>query len=118
MSRSNEEILQEVAGDTVPKAFLRTLATYPDMKLFGWLEGEERHEWSTAEFAELVAKAAAGLAALGIKRGDRVVIMMRNIPQFHVVDLAALFLGATPVSIYNSSSSDQVAYLAGQGLNT
>ena len=113
MSRSNEEILQEVAGDTVPKAFLRTLATYPDMKLFGWLEGEERHEWSTAEFADLVAKAAAGLAALGIKRGDRVVIMMRNIPQFHVVDLAALFLGATPVSIYNSSSSDQVAYLAG-----
>jgi long-chain acyl-CoA synthetase len=39
--------------------------------------------------------------------------MMRNIPEFHYLDLAALFLGATPVSIYNSSSAEQVAYLAG-----
>ena len=45
--------------------------------------------------------------------GDRVVLMMRNIPEFHWLDLAVLFLGATPVSIYNSSSPDQVAYLAG-----
>ena len=39
--------------------------------------------------------------------------MMRNIPEFHWVDLGVLLVGATPVSIYNSSSADQVAYLAG-----
>ena len=39
--------------------------------------------------------------------------MMRNIPEFHWLDLAVMLLGATPVSIYNSSSPDQVAYLAG-----
>jgi long-chain acyl-CoA synthetase len=41
------------------------------------------------------------------------VLMMRNIPEFHVVDLAVVFCGATPISIYNSSPPDQVAYLAG-----
>jgi long-chain acyl-CoA synthetase len=39
--------------------------------------------------------------------------MMRNIYEFHVADLAVLLCGATPVSIYNSSSPDQIAYLVG-----
>ena len=38
---------------------------------------------------------------------------MSNRPEFHVADLAVLALGATPVSIYNSSSAHQVRYLAG-----
>ena len=37
--------------------------------------------------------------------------MMRNRPKFHVVDLAATFLRATPVSIYNSSSPEELQYL-------
>src|SRR5690606_27462981 len=36
-----------------------------------------------------------------------------NRPEFHVLDMAAYLVGATPVSIYNSSSTEQVAYLAG-----
>ena len=39
--------------------------------------------------------------------------MMRNIPEFHVLDMAAVICGATPISIYNSSSPEQVAYLVG-----
>lgn len=70
-------------------------------------------EFTYAQFADQVARAAAGLAALGVGHGDRVVLMMRNRPEFHILDLAVLFCGATPVSIYNSSSAEQVAYLAG-----
>src|ERR1700712_1851035 len=70
-------------------------------------------ELSFGELADKVARAAGGLRSLGVGPGDRVVIMMRNIPEFHWVDLAAVFLGATPISIYNSSSAEQVAYLAG-----
>ena len=50
---------------------------------------------------------------LGVGRGDRVVLMMRNRPEFHVADLAVMLLGATPISIYNSSAADQVQYLVG-----
>ena len=63
--------------------------------------------------ADLACRAAAGMAASGVGRGDRVVLMVRNIPQFHVLDLAALLCGATAVSIYNSSSTEQVSYLVG-----
>ena len=37
--------------------------------------------------------------------------MLRNRPEFHALDLAVLFLGATPVSIYNSSAPEQIEYL-------
>src|SRR4029453_5618124 len=38
--------------------------------------------------------------------------MMANRPEFHWFDLASQFLRATPVSIYNSSSPEEVQYLA------
>jgi long-subunit acyl-CoA synthetase (AMP-forming) len=37
--------------------------------------------------------------------------MMVNRPEFHVVDLAAIHLGATPFSVYNTSSREQVEFL-------
>ncbi len=38
-------------------------------------------------------------------------MMLTNRPEFHPLDLAVLFLGAAPVSIYNSSASEQIKYL-------
>ncbi|QYG91046.1 AMP-binding protein [Iamia sp. SCSIO 61187] len=102
-----------VAGKTAPTYFRDTVARIPDRCAVRWKEGEEWREWTFAEVADLACRAAAGLTAAGIGRGDRVVLMMRNCPEFHVLDLAALLVGATPISIYNSSSPDQIAYLVG-----
>ena len=66
---------------------------------------------SMTDLADVTARLATGLASLGVGKGDTVVLMMRNRPEFHALDLAVLFLGATPVSIYNSSAPDQIQYL-------
>ena len=63
------------------------------------------------EYAERVRGIAAGLAGLGVRRGDTVAIMLVNRPEFHLVDTAALHLGATPFSVYNTSTSEQIDYL-------
>ena len=39
--------------------------------------------------------------------------MLVNRPEFHVFDTAAMHLGATSFSIYNTSSPEQIAYLFG-----
>jgi long-chain acyl-CoA synthetase len=78
-----------------------------------WKDGEDWRTLSWTEVADQVARVAAGLKEQGIGAGDRVVLMLRNRPEFHVVDLAILSLRATPISIYNSSSPEQVQYLAG-----
>ncbi|MBS1848323.1 MAG: long-chain fatty acid--CoA ligase [Actinobacteria bacterium] len=75
--------------------------------------GPDSTEISYGELADRVARCAAGLRSIGVDKGDRVVMMMRNRVEFYVLDLAVVCCGATPISIYNSSSVEQVVYLAG-----
>ncbi len=56
---------------------------------------------------------AGGLAGLGVQRGDSVALMLGNRPEFHIADLAAMTLGATPFSIYQTFTPDQVAFIVG-----
>jgi long-subunit acyl-CoA synthetase (AMP-forming) len=69
------------------------------------------YEASWRDYAETVRRRAAGLAALGVKRGDTVGFMMVNRPALHLTDCAAMHLGATCFSVYNTSSPEQVEYV-------
>ncbi len=109
---TREEIDAAVNGKTVVSEFLKTVAARPDAVSLRWKTDDGWNEWTWRDLADQVARAVGGLADLGIGPGDRLVIMMRNRTEFHVIDLATLFLGATPISLYNSSSPEQVAYLA------
>jgi long-subunit acyl-CoA synthetase (AMP-forming) len=102
---------ERVEGRTVGHSFLDTVADRPDALALHWRDGDEWRECTWREYAQRVAALAAALRDRGVGRGDRVVLMMRNRPEFHFADVATLFLGATPISIYNSSSPEQVQYL-------
>ncbi|MFI9388055.1 AMP-dependent synthetase/ligase [Kutzneria sp. NPDC052558] len=65
------------------------------------------------EYGRRVRAIATGLASLGVRRGDTVALMMTNRPEFHLVDAAAFHLGATPFSVYNTSSPEQIRFLFG-----
>jgi long-chain acyl-CoA synthetase len=107
------EIDAAVAGGTAPKSFLALAAAHPDSPALRSLRDDgEWNTWTLADYRTNVAKAAAGLAAAGLGADQRVLLMMRNRPDFHWFDLAAQFLRATPVSIYNSSSPEEIQYLA------
>jgi long-subunit acyl-CoA synthetase (AMP-forming) len=54
---------------------------------------------------------ARGLAGLGLGHGETIALMLSNRPEFHLCDLAAITLGATPFSIYNTYTPDQIAYI-------
>src|SRR3954449_8755197 len=93
---------------TVLDGLLNHLERHPDAVALRSLDGDA---WTWREYADRAARFAGGLTALGVRRGDRVVMMLRNRLEFHVADLGALLVGATPISIYNSSSSEQISYL-------
>jgi long-chain acyl-CoA synthetase len=75
-------------------------------------------EITFGEYAQRVRAIAAGLAGLGVRPGDCVAIMLVNRPEFHLADTAVLHLGATPFSVYNTSTADQIAYLFGNAGNS
>jgi long-chain acyl-CoA synthetase len=64
-----------------------------------------------AEWQDKVEKAALGLHALGVRKGDRVAILSENRPEWAISDLAVLSLGAITVPIYPTSSPQDVSYL-------
>jgi long-subunit acyl-CoA synthetase (AMP-forming) len=68
-------------------------------------------EFTYAEFAARVRALAEGLHALGIGCRDTVAVMVVNRPEFSLVDTAAMHLGATPFSVYNTLSAEQIQHL-------
>jgi long-subunit acyl-CoA synthetase (AMP-forming) len=98
-----------LAAGTLAEAFQRTAARCADRPALRTRDGSVRLTW--AQYAERVRSVAAGLAALGVTRGQAVAIMLSNRPEFQIVDSAALHLGATPFSIYSSYPPAQVVRL-------
>ena len=110
---SIQEIDAAVAGQTVPRRFLEVVRAHPDQVMLRSMQAPGQwDEWTASQYAEQVGRAAAGLRARGLEPGQRLLLMMRNRPDFHWFDAAAQFLRATPVSIYNSSSPEEIQYLA------
>jgi benzoate-CoA ligase family protein len=64
---------------------------------------------SYAELAARVAQAAGGLRGLGLQAEQRVVMVMADSPEFVVVFLAAMRIGAVPVPISTMLRADGIA---------
>jgi long-subunit acyl-CoA synthetase (AMP-forming) len=97
------------------EAFQITAEEWADNPALRLKDSDYEASWS--EYAETVRKRAAGLAALGVKRGDTVGFMLVNRPALHLTDCAAMHLGATCFSVYNTSSPEQVEYVVGNAGN-
>jgi long-subunit acyl-CoA synthetase (AMP-forming) len=94
---------------TMVEAFHRTAKHYGDRVAIRTKEDEFSITW--AELRERVDALAGGLAKLGVQRGDTVALMFGNCPEFHLCDLAVMTLGATPFSIYNTYTPEQIQYV-------
>jgi long-chain acyl-CoA synthetase len=96
------------AGDLC-EAFARTVARWGDATALRSSDGRTELSWNA--FDAQVRAAAGGLAALGVVDKGTVAMLLTNRYEAAVVDMATLHLGAVPLSMYNSSSPAQLAYL-------
>jgi long-chain acyl-CoA synthetase len=67
--------------------------------------------YSAREVCRRVANVAQQLERWGIQRGDRVVILSENRPEWAIADFACLLRGAVDVPIYPTLTGDQIAYM-------
>ena len=54
---------------------------------------------------------AGGLRRLGLRRGETLALLLGNRPEFHIADMAAVTLGATPFSIYQTYAANQIEFV-------
>ncbi len=94
---------------TIVEAFEITSATLADRVAIRTKGDEQTLTW--AQWHRRVRDLAGGLHRLGLRRGDTLAIMLSNRPEFHIVDLAAVTLGATPFSIYQTYAANQIEYV-------
>ncbi|HET7072936.1 MAG TPA: long-chain fatty acid--CoA ligase [Mycobacterium sp.] len=112
MTEGDPTVVRHRSGalvSTLPQAFQETAALHPDATAIRTVGARVVITWS--QYADRVRKIATGLSALGVERGDTVGLMLRNRPEFHLADTAAMHLGAIPFSIYNTSAPEQIRYL-------
>jgi long-subunit acyl-CoA synthetase (AMP-forming) len=98
-----------VDAATLAEALRRTAANHPELVAVRTPDDSLTLTWS--ELLERVDALAGGLAQLGVQRGECVAIMLSNRPEFHIADLAAVTVGATPFSIYVTYPANEIEFL-------
>ncbi|MFJ9370418.1 fatty acid--CoA ligase FadD11 [Nocardia sp. NPDC101769] len=101
--------------NTSPAAFQATAAIDPGAVAVRDIGGTHTLTW--ADYATQVREVAAGLAALGVGRGDTVAFMMANRVEFYPLEVGAQHTGATSFSVYNTLSAEQLHYVFGNAGN-
>jgi long-chain acyl-CoA synthetase len=99
-----------VGAATIAEAFRITSAVRAD-EVAVRTKGDEV-AWTWAQLRERVDAVAGGLAALGLRRGDTVALLLNTRPEFQVCDLGAMMAGATPFSIYMQYTPEQIRFVA------
>ena len=97
--------------ETLPQLFLTTVASYPKDDYMMYKRDGSYRSLSTAEFAKRVRQFSLGLAALGHRPGDRLIILAESSPWWVMADLANVCAGGVTVPIHSVLTPEQVKYI-------
>lgn len=97
--------------DTLAQMFLNTVKSYPKPDLMLYKEDGEYKPISTEEFKNRVIHLSLGLQEFGLSKGDKLVILAENCPEWVITDLANICLGGITVPVYTSLVPEQIKYI-------
>ncbi len=100
-------------SDHLVAPLLERARTQPRMPMMATRQGDGFVMVSAEEVAGRVRRYARGLAALGVRPGDRVALMSSTRIEWLLLDYAILSNGAVTVPIYETSSMEQVHWIVG-----
>ena len=98
---------------TIPEMFLKVTEMFSreERPVLQYKAGSEYAGISYAELREKVELFAHGLAAMGLKRGERVAIVSENRPEWVISDQAIVALGAVDVPLYTTMTAKQNEFI-------
>ena len=104
-------VTARIEGQTIAKLLRRNATEFADLPALTSLDDPDSPTLSWAQLREQVAAVAHGLADLGLRAGQRMIIMSPSRPEHIIADLAATNLAAIPCTAYSTLSSDQIRYV-------
>ncbi len=116
-----DRVLDTSAGPEWPRWFTGGLLNFtdmvlgpegegdPDIALVAAAEDGTRIEFTRADLRREVARAMSRLSAAGLAQGDRVALLLPNIPETAFVMIAAARMGAIVVPLYSAFGPEAIA---------
>jgi long-chain acyl-CoA synthetase len=99
------------ARDTFPKLLAGLAQMQPGGPAYREKEFGIWQTYGWAHVAREVERLAAGLADLGVTRGDRLIVVGDNRPRLYWAMCAVQSLGGVPVPVYQDSVAEELAYV-------
>src|ERR1700682_5986680 len=109
VTQSGSQERPALSASTIAEAFRITAADRVEEVAIRTKEDAFTITWG--ELRGRVDALAGGLEKLGLRRGETIALMLSNRPEFHLCDLAAMMIGATPFSIYTTYAPNQIKFL-------
>ncbi len=106
-----EAIVAGFQGRSLVSLLADNLRDHAEAPALSWPSAGGWASTTWAGYAAWVQQAAAALVAAGVGPGDRVAVVAGNRPEHVVLDLAALTIGAVPVSVYATLSAEQLTHV-------
>lgn len=69
------------------------------------------HYYSSEQYSEIAHHFAYGLMALGLEKGDKIMTVTNNRPQWNFVDMGMSMAGIIHVPVYTSMNAEEYAYI-------
>jgi long-chain acyl-CoA synthetase len=98
-------------SDNPVSSLMARADTHPQVSALAYRDGNRFVDVTTRQLAEKVASLAAGLVSLGLGAGARVAIFSSTRIEYTYLQYAVWAAGLTTVTIYDSSSPEQVKWI-------
>ena len=101
------------AHNTLAELCLSATAKYNKKLAFAMLcDGKINREISFTQFGERAKGLASLLIHLGIKKGDRILLLSENCPEWAITYFGITLAGAVSVPLLTGFSGEQIQYIA------
>ena len=88
-----------------------SIEKFPDKDALRFRRAGKLRQYTYREFGEMIQALTHGLAAMGLKAGDKIAILSNNRPEWTIADFAGLSLRCVVVPIYQTLPPNQIAYI-------
>jgi long-chain acyl-CoA synthetase len=108
-----EDVITPEQAGTLHGLFLERVRRTPDKEAYRYFD-DTKSAWeklSWRQMATQVGRWQQALVHLGLHKGDRVALMLRNCPQWVMFDQAAMSLGLVTVPLYTVDRAENIAYI-------
>ncbi len=99
--------------DNLIAALLSRMGSDPEQAALAYRDGDRFVDVTVRELVQTVEELAAGLVALGIEPGSRIALFSATRMEFTLLDYAIWAAGCATVTIYETSSEEQVRWILG-----